>query len=134
MTISPPLDPVAEKLAILNRHLVVLAVVGALAAAFAGGPWFASAWVAGVAGALAYYHLLAMGTRRVLRARRVPSVLVLASALAGRQVVGLVAPVAFSLVGPSWAWAWALVALVLARHWVVGLWAVEAFKPLPVAA
>ena len=131
---SPLLDPGADKLATLNRHLVVLALAGAVVAFVLGQGLASVAWVSGVAGALAYYHLLAMGTRRVLRARRVPSVLVLASALAGRQVVGLVAPVAFGLFGPAWAWAWALVALVLARHWVVGLWAVEAFGPEPVQA
>lgn len=134
MSPSQPADPILETLSTLNRHLVVLALLGAMVGGAFGPSMAAWAWASGVLGALAYYHLLAMGTRRVLRARRVPSVLLLSSALAGRQVVALVAPVAFGLFGPAWAWAWALVALVLARHWVVGLWAVEALGPAPVAA
>lgn len=134
MTNSSPSDPLALTLTTLNRHLVAFAAVGLLVALVAGWPSVGLAWVVGVAGALAYYHLLAKGMRGLVRGRKVPTTLRLSVALAGRQAACMFGPLLLGLYGPEGLWVWAVAALLLARHWLVLLWAVEAYKPAPVVA
>lgn len=129
---APDRDFLGRLEARLYKQLLVLAAVcGGLGAALGGVAWAAAAALGPVA-AIAYYALLAMSTRRVFSAGRVPAPIVVIFGLAGRQVISLAAPAAcFFWLGQPWLAC--LFTLVVARHWIlVAAWPRDAaFSPAP---
>lgn len=102
----------------LYKQLLVMAGVCGLSGALFGGPPWAIAAALGPLAGIAYYALLAMSTRRVFSAGRVPAPIFVIFGLAGRQAVSLAAPaLCFFWLGQPWLAC--LLTLVVARHWIL---------------
>ncbi len=132
MTPAADRDPLSRLETSLYQQLLVMSVAcGSVAAIFGGPPWAIAAALGPLAG-IAYYALLAMSTRRVFSAGRVPAPIIVIFGLAGRQAVSLAAPaLCFFWLGQPWLAC--LLTLVVARHWIlVAAWPRgEAFAPTP---
>ena len=102
----------------LYKQLLVLTVVCGAIGGILGGPEWGLAAALGPLAGMGYYALLAMSTRRVFSAGRVPAPIVLIFGLAGRQVLSLAAPaLCFFWLGQPWLAC--LLTLVVARHWIL---------------
>lgn len=102
----------------LHIQLLFMAVVSLVTGAVIGGPKVGLAAALGVLTAMGYYKLLAAQVRRQFAFRRVPPLMLIIGALAGRQLLCLAVPAAcFFTLGT--AWLACLVTLVVARHWIM---------------
>jgi hypothetical protein len=102
----------------LYAQLLLMAVVSLMVGTVLGGLNWGLAAAAGVVTAMGYYRLLAVQVRRQFAVRRVPPMLLIIVALAGRQALCLAVPaLCFFTLGN--AWLACLITLVVARHWVM---------------